>query len=130
MVDAAVAVNASYGGLGPLRSEELFAPPLMWAEARSAIHQAVWRGEVAPEEGLKLLAALHGLPVRSRNPARLGETAWRLADELGWAKTYDAEYVALAQLLESALVTRDDRLRRGAGRLARIISPSEIEGAD
>ena len=126
MVDAAVAVNASYGGLGPLRSEELFAPPLMWAEARSAIHQAVWRGEVAPEEGLKLLAALHGLPVRSRNPARLGETAWRLADELGWAKTYDAEYLALAQLLGCRTVTVDFRLRRGADRLGLVVLPSEL----
>jgi len=126
VVDAAVAVNASYGGLGPLRSEELFAPPLMWAEARSAIHQAVWRGEVAPEEGLKLLAALHGLPVRSRNPARLGETAWRLADELGWAKTYDAEYLALAQLLGCRTVTVDFRLRRGADRLGLVVLPSEL----
>jgi predicted nucleic acid-binding protein len=126
VIDAAVAVNASYGGLGPLQGEELVAPPLMWAEARSALHQAVWRGEVAAAEGLELLAALHRLPIRSRSPARLGETAWRLADELGWAKTYDAEYLALAQLLSSRTVTVDFRLRRGADRLGLVVLPSEL----
>lgn len=126
VVDAAVAVNASYGGLGPLRGEELAAPPLMWAEARSVLHQAVWRGDVAAADGFELLTALSRLPIRSRNPGRLGETAWRLADELGWAKTYDAEYLALAQLLRCRVVTVDFRLRRGADRLGLVVLPSEL----
>jgi predicted nucleic acid-binding protein len=126
VVDAAVAVNASYGGLGPLQGQELVAPPLMWAEARSVLHQAVWREEVPAAEGLKLLAALGRLPVRSRNPAPLGETAWRLADELGWAKTYDAEYVALALLLGGRVVTLDTRLRAGADRLGCVVAPHEL----
>ena len=29
----------------------------------------------------------------------LGLEAWRIADELGWARTYGAEYVALGSLL-------------------------------
>lgn len=43
--------------------------------------------------------------------------AWRLADRFDWAKTYDAEYLALASLLEAKLVTFDKRLRRAAERL-------------
>jgi predicted nucleic acid-binding protein len=126
VVDASVAVNASYGGLGPLAGEELIAPPLMWPEARSSLHQAVWRGEVDSDEGLELLAAVHRLPIRSRNPKRLGRVAWRLADELGWAKTYDAEYLALAELLGSRVVTVDSRLRRGADRLGLVVLPTEL----
>jgi predicted nucleic acid-binding protein len=45
---------------------------------------------------------------------------------LGWAKTYDAEYVALARLLGCRLVTLDARLRRGADRLGFVISPDEL----
>jgi predicted nucleic acid-binding protein len=49
-----------------------------------------------------------------------------VAEELGWAKTYDAEYVALARLLQCRLVTLDARLRRGADRLGFVIAPSEL----
>jgi predicted nucleic acid-binding protein len=49
-----------------------------------------------------------------------------VADELGWAKTYDAEYVALAGLLGCRLVTLDRRLRRGADQLGFVVSPDEL----
>jgi predicted nucleic acid-binding protein len=56
----------------------------------------------------------------------LGAAAWDLADRLGWAKTYDAEYVALARLLECRLVTLEPRLRRAANRLGFVVTPSEL----
>ncbi|MGH9115142.1 MAG: hypothetical protein ACRDWW_04860 [Acidimicrobiales bacterium] len=52
--------------------------------------------------------------------------AWRLAEELGWAKTYGAEYVALARLLRCRLVTLDRRLRRGTERLGFVVGPGEL----
>ena len=45
---------------------------------------------------------------------------------LGWAKTYDAEYVALAQLIGCRMVTLDARLRRGADRLGMAVSIEEL----
>jgi predicted nucleic acid-binding protein len=47
----------------------------------------------------------------------LGAEAWRIADSFGWSKTYDAEYLALALLLDAVLVTLDRRLQRAAERL-------------
>ena len=35
-----------------------------------------------------------------------------MADQLGWAETYDAEYVALTQLQADAFVTLDAELAR------------------
>jgi predicted nucleic acid-binding protein len=45
---------------------------------------------------------------------------------MGWAKTYDAEYVALARLLGARVVTLDARLRRGADRLGLVVLPEEL----
>jgi predicted nucleic acid-binding protein len=38
--------------------------------------------------------------------------AWKVADQLGWASTYDAEYIALTQLQGDAFVTLDAELAR------------------
>jgi predicted nucleic acid-binding protein len=56
----------------------------------------------------------------------LGDEAWRIADELGWAKTYDAEYVALAGLLGCRVVTLDGRLRRRAEQLGFVVTPADL----
>lgn len=52
--------------------------------------------------------------------------AWSLADEMGWAKTYDAEYVALARLLGCRWVTLDSKLRTTTARLGFAVSPTEL----
>jgi predicted nucleic acid-binding protein len=45
------------------------------------------------------------------------QLAWRLSNELGWAKTYDAECLALASTLRCDLATLDLGLRAGAQRV-------------
>ena len=44
---------------------------------------------------------------------------------VGWAKTYGAEYVALARLLGCTLFTSDERLRRGGAPVVDVVSPAE-----
>lgn len=58
--------------------------------------------------------------------SELGADAWKIADEFGWGRTYDAEYVALARLLDCRLVTLDAHLRRGTDRLGIVITPAEL----
>jgi predicted nucleic acid-binding protein len=53
---------------------------------------------------------LRGLRIRLLGDRVLQGTAWKVADQLGWADTFDAEYVALTQLQADALITLDDRL--------------------
>jgi predicted nucleic acid-binding protein len=128
VVDASVAVVAALAddGFSALREEPVLAPALMWSEARSALHELLWRNEISAEDAAAAHTRLEACPVQARKHARLGETAWQIADQLGWAKTYDAEYVALAQLLECRLVTLDARLHRSTSQLGFVVSPSEL----
>lgn len=128
VLDASVVIRAcdAQDGFALLGDPALFAPALMWSEVRSALHEAAWRGEVSAPRGQDMLHALERSPVRLCAHALLGREAWRVADELGMAKTYDAEYVALARLLGCRLVTLDGRLRRGAERLGFVVGPSEL----
>ncbi len=98
----------------------------MWSEARSAIRSSWWRGQIDAQDAHRVHAALEAAPVVPSAPPGLGDEAWRLSIALGWAKTYDAEYLALASLLGCQVVTIDARLRRGADRLGLVISPEEL----
>ena len=128
VIDASVAVAASHSpiGLARLGSHVLVAPHLMTAEAGSVLHEKVWRREITPERGRIMLSRIVRSPVELLAPDGLLEAAWAVADELGWAKTYDAHYVALARLLRCRLVTVDERLQRGIARLGLAVRPREI----
>lgn len=128
VVDASVALGACSveDGFGDLRDPDLVAPPLMWSEALSVLHEQRWRGAIHADDAEDARARLERAPVARREPAQLRAEAWRLADALGWAKTYDAEYLALAALSGCRVVTVDGRLRRGADRLGLVLLPSEL----
>lgn len=86
----------------------------------------MWTGEIEVDIADATFRRLHAAPIARRSHARLYEEAWRVAKDLGWARTYDAEYVALARLLRLRLVTSDARLLRGAARVVEVISPADL----
>jgi len=127
VLDANVVVPSCLAPGGFDRFEDdLVAPPLMWPEARSALHLAVWRGLLEAEDALRGLRLLELGPVGVRSPAKLGREAWRIADELGMGRTHDAEYLALAELLRCRLVTADGRLSRRAAHLDYVVGPTDL----
>jgi predicted nucleic acid-binding protein len=69
-------------------------------------------GKIAPDVALERLTRIRALPIRLLGDAVLRRRAWDLAEQLGWAETYDAEYVALTQLQADALVSLDAELGR------------------
>ncbi len=130
VIDASVALEACGAADGfTTLADDLAAPPLMWSEARSMLHLESWTRRIGAEDAAAMHDRLENSPVRREDPPALGREAWQLADEFGWARTYDAEYVALAKILKCRLLTIDMRLRRGAERLGFVITPTELRAA-
>lgn len=91
---------------------ELLAPTLLRSQTLSALHEAVHAGEIPADAARARLARIRSIPIRLLGDAVLRRRAWEVADQLGWASTYAAEYVALTQLQADALVTLDADLAR------------------
>jgi predicted nucleic acid-binding protein len=124
VVDCGVVVRLASEGIEVPAEHELLAPTLLRSQTLSALHEAVNRGEIPPEVALDRLTRIRALPIRLLGDAVLRRRAWQVADQLGWAKTYDAEYVALTQLQADAFVTLDTELAR---RVEGIVPTATIE---
>jgi predicted nucleic acid-binding protein len=112
VVHAGVVLRLASEGIEVAEEHELLAPTLVRSQTLSELHEAVQRGEVAAEVARDRLMLIGRMPIRLLGDAVLRRRAWQLADELGWAETYDAEYVALTQLQADAFVTLDAKLAR------------------
>ena len=127
MLDASVAVRAALAETWTTRwdNDDLTAPTLMWSEAASALRQLAMRGEISDTEATNAVRWLSESTIDAHASATLVVEAIELAGQLGWAKTYDAEYVALARRLGASLITADARLRRGVERVVSVRGPQE-----
>ncbi len=115
VIDAGVAIElARTGSASP--AHRLLAPTLLRSQVLSLLHEAVERGELPAGVAREELARIGRMPIRLLGDGVLRRRAWELADQLGWASTYDAEYLALTQLQADKFVTMDlDLARRVEG---------------
>ena len=105
---------------------ELLAPTLLRSQVLSALHEAVARGELPADVARERLERVGRLPIRLLGDAVLRRVAWKVADRLGWASTYDAEYLALTQLQADAFVTLDAELARVAEGIVKLASIDDL----
>lgn len=95
-----------------LRGERLVAPELVDLETTSVLRRLTRSGQVLPRRAHLALDDLIDLPLERVSHRRLLPRCWELRENL---TLYDAAYVALAEVLESPLVTGDRRLARASG---------------
>jgi predicted nucleic acid-binding protein len=130
VVDASLAVELAIDKAGEAALDDalLIAPPLLWSEVPSVLHAMAFNRRISFDLANQALGRFlaQKIAVEERRPDDLTMQAWRIAEEFGWAKTYDAEYVALAKMSGCRLVTIDGRLRRGADRLGFVVTPAEL----
>ena len=112
VVDASAVLHLANAEFVVPDEHELLAPTLLRSQVLSALHEAVARGEIPADVARDRLDRIGRMPIRLLGDAVLRRRAWEVADRLGWASTYDAEYVALTLLQGDAFLTLDAELAR------------------
>jgi predicted nucleic acid-binding protein len=112
VVDTSAVLHLASAEIEVPDEHQLLAPTLLRSQTLSALHEAVQRGEIQADVARERLTRIRQLRIRLLGDAVLQRRAWELADRLGWASTYNAEYVALTQLQADALITLDAELAR------------------
>lgn len=112
VVDCGVVLHLASERIDVSAEHELLAPTLLRSQTLSALHEAVDAAEMPQDVALEQLARVGRIKIRLLGDAVLRRQAWKVADQLGWADTYAAEYIALTQLQADAFVTLDDGLAR------------------
>ena len=125
--DTLLAIVAGEVDVAPGR--QLLAPTLVRSQALSALYGAARRGEIADDEALERITRINSLKVRFLGDKVLQRKAFRIAGELGWHSTEDAEFVALTQLQADAFVTSNERLAKAVSGLVETTSVDALRTA-
>jgi predicted nucleic acid-binding protein len=94
------------------RRQRLAAPHLLDAEVTHALRRQVLTGRMAAQRAHAALRILMASPIMRFPHTRLLSRALELRDN---ATAYDALYLALAEILEAPLLTRDTALAKVPG---------------
>jgi predicted nucleic acid-binding protein len=129
VVDAETLLRVAAGEIDVAAGHQLLAPTLVRSQALAALYQAARRGEISAEEGLERVTRINSLKVRFLGDKVLQRSAWRVADQLGWETTFEAEFVALTQLQADAFVTADSSLARAVSGLVRTATAGALSKA-
>jgi predicted nucleic acid-binding protein len=107
------------------REHQILAPALLRSQLLSLLYQAVHRGEMGRKDADRHLAYVRRLRIRLLGDRVLQDLAWKVADQLGWPDTLDAEYVALTLLQADALITLDPQFARAVKGLV-TVAPIDV----
>jgi predicted nucleic acid-binding protein len=117
VVDCETLLRIAAGEVDVAAEHTLLAPTLVRSQALSALYEAARRGEISSAQGLERVTRINSLKVRFLGDKVLQRTAWRVADQLGWENTYEAEFVALTQLQADSFLTSDGDLAQAVSGL-------------
>jgi len=126
VVDCETLLRIAAGEIEVAPEHELVAPTLVRSQALAALYEAARRGEISAVEGIERVTRINSLKVRFLGDKVLQRTAWKVADQLGWESTSDAEFVALTQLQADAFVTSDTDLAQAVSGLVQTASVDDL----
>src|SRR5690242_3269937 len=114
VVDSGATLQLASSSIEVSPEHKLHAPTLWRSETLSALYEAVRRGELSADVAREQLAFIGRMKIRLLGDAVLRRRAWELAQQLDFPTTYQAEYIALAQLQKCTLVSTDGQLLKRA----------------
>jgi predicted nucleic acid-binding protein len=100
-----------------IRAGGLHAPELLDLEVLQVLRRLVAARTISSDRADLAVGALERLALRRWSHSVIRRRTWALRANLS---AYEAAYVALAERLRCALVTRDARLARSSGRQVRV----------
>jgi len=89
---------------------QILAPTLLRSQMLVLLYRAVRQGEMTKKDADRQLNYVRALRIRLLGDRVLQNVAWKIAEQLGWPDTLDAEYVALTTLQGDAFITLDTEL--------------------
>jgi predicted nucleic acid-binding protein len=119
-----VAMHLAHDEVAIGTDHQILAPALIRSQLLARLFDAVRRGELTKKDADRRLDYVRGLRMRLLGDRVLQAVAWKVAEQMGWSDTYDAEYVALTELWGDAFITLDVELA-GAVRHRVRVAPVE-----
>ena len=109
---------------------EFVCPPLFHPEITTGIRKQVYFKQISSEAGEEAFQAYLTLPISEIGGTSVYRKAWELAKKINLPRTYDMQYLAVAELEDCELWTADERLFNAcSGKNKRIRWIGELAGA-
>jgi predicted nucleic acid-binding protein len=121
-----VAIRLAQDEVAIDKDHQILAPTLIRSQLLARLFDAVRRGELTKKDAERHLDYVRGLRIRLLGDRVLQAVAWKVADQMRWADTYNAEYVALTQLQGDAFVTLDEEVAGAVRDLVRVAPLEEL----
>jgi predicted nucleic acid-binding protein len=114
-IDALTAIRLVREGLTVPDEHQLVAPKSLQTQAMSQLYRDVRAGSLSEDEARTILDGITTMRIRLLGDRVSRGQAWRIAGQLDWDDTTNAEYVAIAKLQADAFVTLDAKLAHEVG---------------
>jgi predicted nucleic acid-binding protein len=111
-IDTLTALRLVREGIVVSEAHQLVAPNVLRSRVLSHLYREARQGTLSREAAHEQLDRLTSMRVRLLGDRVSRAVAWKIADQLDWDDTANAEFVAVAQLQADAFVTLDDDLAR------------------
>jgi predicted nucleic acid-binding protein len=119
-----VAIHLAEREMAISGGHRLLAPTLLRSQVLSRLYRATREGAITKKDAERRLDYLRALRIRFLGDRVLQQVAWKIAQQLEWPDTFDAEYIALTRLQADAFITLDADLARV---VAGIVSIESVE---